>query len=67
MPRQRRARILMDLQGPKLRVGRMAGGRALLETGSRFRFDLDPAEGTAARCRTARASTCPASCCRFLR
>ena len=41
--------VLMDLQGPKLRVGRMAGGRALLETGSRFQLDLDPADGTAAR------------------
>jgi pyruvate kinase len=40
---------VLDLQGPKLRVGRMAGGRAMLETGSRFRLDLDPAEGTAAR------------------
>ncbi|GGC00394.1 pyruvate kinase [Pseudoduganella buxea] len=41
--------VLMDLQGPKLRIGRMAGGKAVLEQGSRFRLDLDPAEGDAAR------------------
>jgi len=41
--------VLMDLQGPKLRVGRMAGGKAVLETGSRFRLDLDATEGDATR------------------
>lgn len=41
--------ILMDLQGPKLRVGRFAEGRATLPTGSRFRLDLDAAPGTAER------------------
>ncbi len=41
--------VLMDLQGPKLRIGRMAGGKAVLEQGSRFRLDLNPAEGDAAR------------------
>ena len=41
--------VLMDLQGPKLRVGSLAGGKALLESGARFRLDLDPAEGDAAR------------------
>ena len=41
--------VLMDLQGPKLRVGRMAGGKAMLETGGRFRLDLDAAEGDATR------------------
>lgn len=33
--------ILADLQGPKLRVGEMEGGSALLEAGQRFRLDLD--------------------------
>ena len=41
--------VLMDLQGPKLRVGRMAGGKVLLEAGQPFRLDLDPAEGDSRR------------------
>ncbi|MFV0282882.1 MAG: pyruvate kinase [Castellaniella sp.] len=41
--------ILMDLQGPKLRVGRIAGGKTVLTAGQSFRLDLDPAEGDAAR------------------
>jgi len=41
--------ILADLQGPKLRVGRFAGGAVQLEPGERFRLDLDPAEGDARR------------------
>lgn len=41
--------VLMDLQGPKLRIGRMAGGRVTLEPGASFRLDLDPAEGDARR------------------
>ena len=41
--------VLMDLQGPKLRVGRFAEGRITLETGARFRLDLDPAAGDAVR------------------
>ena len=41
--------ILADLQGPKLRVGSFAGGRATLATGDNFRFDRDPAPGDAAR------------------
>ena len=41
--------ILMDLQGPKLRVGRIAGGKTVLTAGQAFRLDLDPAEGDAAR------------------
>ena len=41
--------ILMDLQGPKLRVGRIAGGKAVLAAGQSFRLDLDPAEGDARR------------------
>ncbi|MBA3325148.1 MAG: pyruvate kinase, partial [Rhodobacteraceae bacterium] len=41
--------ILADLQGPKLRVGAFAEGRATLEEGARFQLDLDRAEGDAAR------------------
>jgi pyruvate kinase len=41
--------ILMDLQGPKLRVGTFAGGRVKLDAGARFRLDLDPAPGSAER------------------
>ncbi|MGC2412283.1 MAG: pyruvate kinase [Stellaceae bacterium] len=41
--------ILADMQGPKLRVGNFADGRAELVAGARFRFDLDPRPGTAAR------------------
>lgn len=32
--------VLMDLQGPKLRVGRLPDGKIKLETGQRFRLDL---------------------------
>ncbi|WBS00516.1 pyruvate kinase [Pseudoduganella sp. SL102] len=41
--------ILMDLQGPKLRIGRLAGGKVQLRDGAPFRLDLDPAEGDASR------------------
>ena len=41
--------VLMDLQGPKLRIGRINGGKVVLEAGQRFRLDLDPAEGGASR------------------
>jgi pyruvate kinase len=41
--------ILMDLQGPKLRVGTFAEGRVELATGSCFRLDMDPTPGTAER------------------
>ncbi len=36
---------IMDLQGPKLRVGRFASGRVKLARGDRFRLDLDPQPG----------------------
>lgn len=39
--------ILADLQGPKLRIGAMAGGGVDLETGSVVKIDLDPAPGDA--------------------
>jgi pyruvate kinase len=41
--------ILADLQGPKLRVGEMEGGSALLEIGQKFRLDLDKTPGNAVR------------------
>lgn len=41
--------VLMDLQGPKLRVGRISGGKVMLEVGKCFRLDLNPAEGDASR------------------
>lgn len=41
--------ILADLQGPKLRVGKFAEGKVLLETGATFRLDRDPTPGDATR------------------
>ncbi len=41
--------ILADVQGPKLRVGRFAGGRVQLQTGQRFRLDLDASPGDTTR------------------
>ncbi len=41
--------VLMDLQGPKLRVGKMRGGAVELKTGQTFRLDLDQAEGDESR------------------
>jgi len=41
--------ILMDLQGPKLRIGRIAGGKTILQAGASFRLDLDPADGDETR------------------
>src|SRR5215211_1380408 len=38
--------VLADLQGPKLRVGRLADSPIPLDQGERIRFDLDPAPGT---------------------
>ena len=43
--------IMMDLQGPKLRVGKFAEGKIALRTGQRFRFDLDDKPGDAQRVR----------------
>ncbi len=37
--------ILMDLQGPKLRVGKFAGGKVNLVRGQAFRLDLDATPG----------------------
>ncbi|MEY2882479.1 MAG: pyruvate kinase, partial [Pseudomonadota bacterium] len=41
--------ILADLQGPKLRVGRFAGGSAELVNGDAFTLDRDTAPGNATR------------------
>jgi len=41
--------ILADLQGPKLRVGKFAGGKVELETGSTFVLDRSNEKGDATR------------------
>jgi pyruvate kinase len=41
--------VLADLQGPKFRIGRFAGGPVRLEDGARFRLDMDDVEGDGAR------------------
>jgi pyruvate kinase len=41
--------ILMDLQGPKLRLGVVGKGPMELKKGQKLRFDLDKAPGTAKR------------------
>ncbi|MEM7686734.1 MAG: pyruvate kinase, partial [Pseudomonadota bacterium] len=41
--------ILVDLQGPKLRVGKFSADSAELDQGARFRFDLDDAPGSVDR------------------
>lgn len=37
--------ILMDLQGPKLRLGKIVDGKLALTTGQKIRLDLDPTPG----------------------
>lgn len=41
--------ILVDVQGPKLRVGRFGGSRVHLHTGQSFRLDLNPTPGNVDR------------------
>ena len=41
--------ILVDLQGPKLRVGAFTGGSAMLDNGATFTFDADAKPGDAQR------------------
>src|SRR5436853_5838008 len=41
--------ILVDLQGPKLRVGKFADGSAVLLKGQNFTLNADPAPGDAQR------------------
>ncbi|MBY0252630.1 MAG: pyruvate kinase, partial [Methylobacterium organophilum] len=42
--------ILVDLQGPKLRLGTFAEGAAMIEAGGTFVLDGDPTPGDASRC-----------------
>jgi pyruvate kinase len=44
--------ILLDLQGPKIRLGRFENGAATLEKGSRFRLTTEEVLGTAERAST---------------
>ena len=39
----------MDLQGPKLRLGKFTGNKAVLKTGDDFCLDLDPDPGNSRR------------------
>ena len=41
--------LLVDLQGPKIRVGKFAGGKVALGEGKPLRLDLDPAPGDGRR------------------
>jgi pyruvate kinase len=41
--------ILVDLQGPKLRLGTFADGAAMIDNGQQFTLDTDPAPGDAKR------------------
>ncbi len=41
--------ILADVQGPKLRVGKVQAGRVSLQTGQSFRLDLNPTPGDVRR------------------
>ncbi len=41
--------VLLDLQGPKLRIGALAHGPVVLQDGAAFRLDLDPAPGNETR------------------
>ncbi|MET5021391.1 pyruvate kinase, partial [Burkholderia pseudomallei] len=41
--------VLLDVVGPKLRVGQFASGRAQIAKGRPFVFDRDPAPGVARR------------------
>lgn len=48
--------VLLDLQGPKLRIGTLANGPVTVQAGAAFRLDLDPTPATphAHRCYTRR-------------
>ena len=41
--------IIADLQGPKLRIGRFAGGTIAIRPGQAFRLDADPSPGNGQR------------------
>ena len=44
--------LLLDLQGPKIRLGTFSGGGTILEKGTRFALTVNPVEGSAARAST---------------
>src|SRR5204863_13792 len=56
--------VLLDLQGPKLRLGIFKGGKAQLTAGAPFRLDMDKASGDATRAPASwsRAATSASSC-----
>lgn len=41
--------VMGDLQGPKIRLGRFAGGAAVLAPGTRFTVSTEPGEGSSSR------------------
>ena len=43
---QRPIGILFDLQGPKIRLGKLESGKAELKTGEKFLLDMEPELGT---------------------
>jgi len=47
-----RCGILLDLQGPKIRLGRFEGGKCELVTGSRFTITTEPVMGDCSRAST---------------
>lgn len=46
------AGVLLDLQGPKIRLGEFAGGGCMLEAGARFTITTEPVLGTSERAST---------------
>ena len=44
--------ILVDLQGPKIRLGKFANGKELIKVGDTFTITIDDIEGTAELCST---------------
>jgi pyruvate kinase len=44
--------VLADLQGPKIRLGRFANGKEVLENGASFTITVDDMQGTVDRCST---------------
>jgi pyruvate kinase len=49
---RKHAGILLDLQGPKIRLGRFENGGCMLETGATFVITTEPAPGTSERAST---------------
>jgi pyruvate kinase len=41
--------VMLDLQGPKLRIGRLQGGSVTLDEGNHYRLDLDETPGDGSR------------------